>query len=267
MKKAAIATCLLALAPLAGAEWFEVKSVTSYNQLVAARPNAPANTINIRIRNLENIEDIQMDRTKVLLSGLSTQQLAKDALMGQLVWIENLQEESGTYVGSVYLSYEQMVRGYAKQRLVGGQTLTPELKAIIQEIYRRMVRSFETATIPEDSIASADNAPKTAFKKAYERATGTASKQKNDKSAAYPTDYFTYDTYYTDDYLKAIFAYEALSWYKEEGQFLPINIQKMFVTWLSQYQTATDQRAKDLEKKILDLTVRYELYKDFAFED
>ena len=114
MKKTVFALCFIASCMSVHAEWFEVRSVTSYNQIVAARPNAPANTIKIRIKNLDNIEDIQMDRSKVLLSGKSTLQLAQDMLGGQLVWIEDLQEESGIYVGTIYLSYEQVVRAYAK---------------------------------------------------------------------------------------------------------------------------------------------------------
>ena len=258
MRKIAILFCLCVLGPLSRAEWFEVKSVISYNQVVAVRPNAPANSIKIRIKNLENIEDIQMDRTKMLFSGKSALQLAQDALKGQLVWIEDLQEESGIYVGTVYLSYEQMIRGFAEQRMVGGQTLTPQIREMVLDIYRRMLRSLDTTETYENDAL---------FIEAFNRTVGTRIDPKNAQIKSDPRSYFSYDVCYTHTYLKGIFVYEALSWFKEEGQFLPIEIQQTFVDWVAQYQNATDQRAKMLEMKIRDLTVRYDLYKDFLFDD
>ncbi len=267
MKKLALAAIALAFCTSTRAEWFQVKSVTSYNQITAIRPNEPNNEVTIRINNLENIEDIQQDRTKVLLSGQSAKDLAKATLQGQLVRIENLTEDSGIFTGDVYLSYEQMVRGYAKQRLVGGQTITPEIKATIQDICRRMLRNLDTATFPEShnaAIPDEEKREETYFQKAYKRAT---SNPNNKDDGTYVRDYFTYDDCYGQDYLKGIFTYEALSWFKDEGQFLPINIQKTYLNWLSQYQVSPDQKAKDLEKKIRDMTVRYRLYRDFLFGD
>lgn len=78
--------------------------------------------------------------------------------------------------------------------------------------------------------------------------------------------YFTFDTYYTNPYLKGIFAYEALDWFKNIGQFLPENIQKMYIGWLAAYQNAQPKAARDLEVKIRDMTVRYELYQNFIFD-
>lgn len=258
MKKIVTLLSLFALGSTAQAEWFEVKSVISYNQVVAARPNAPANTIKIRIKNLENIEDIQMDRSKMLLSGTSALQLAKDTLQGQLVWIEDLQEESGIHVGTLYLSYERMIRGYAEQRMVGGATLPPKIKQMVLEIYRRMLRSLDTSETYEND---------TLFIEAFNRAVGKQINPKNVTIRTNPQSYFSYDVCYTHTYLKGVFVYEALSWFKAEGQFLPLEIQETFVSWLAQYQNATDQRAKMLEMKIRDMTVRFELYKDFLFDD
>ncbi len=254
MKRNTLLLCSLALCLTSQAEWFEVQSVSSYNQIVASRPNAPANTIKIRIKNLANIEDIQMNRSKVLLSGQSALELAEDVLQGQLVWIENLEEESGIHVGTIYLSYEQMIRGYAKQRMIGGQTVTPEVKEMVKDIYERMLRNLNTSTTFEDDAL---------FLEAYNRAVGIKIASKNATIQSDSDGYFSYDTCYAHEYLKGIFAYEALAWFKEEGQFLPTNIQKMYLTWLSQYQGASDQRAKTLEMKIRDLTARHALYKDF----
>ncbi|MBN2161704.1 MAG: hypothetical protein JXR25_08955 [Pontiellaceae bacterium] len=253
MKKSVLLLAICGLSLSTYAEWYSVQSVTSYNQIVASKANTPANTIKIRIRNLENVEDIQSNRSKVLLSGQSTIQLAKDALKGQLVWIEDLMEEGDGYVADIYLSYEQMVRGYAKQRMVGGQTVSPEIKAMVQDLVNKMFSSLrDTSSIYENDAE---------FLSAYKRAADMVGATGTKKS------YFTYDVSYTHDYLKGIFIYEALCWFKEEGQFLPAGIQDMYITWLSQYQKATDQRAKGLEMKIRDMTVRYELYKDFLFDD
>lgn len=229
----------------AQAEWYQVKSVVSYNRITAFKPNEPANEINIRIKNLENIEDIQMGRSKVLLAGKSAQTLAKDTLEGQLVWIENLVEESGIYVGNVYLSYEQVVRGFASQRMVGGQTISPEIKASIREIYKRMLRHLDSPGVFENDAL---------LREANIR-------------AAQGSTVFSCDTCYEYDYLKGIFVYEALDWFKAEGQFLSSDVQEIYITWLGQYQTATAQRAKALEQKIRDMTVRYDLYKDFLYDD
>ncbi len=267
MKQFSILLCSFALCLTTYAEWFQVDSVISYNQIVAYRPNESANTIKIRIRNLENIEDIRMDRSKVLLSGSSSLQLAKDILEGQLVWIDELEESSGIFVGNVFPSYEQIVRGYAKQRMVGGQTVPADVKAKIQDIYRRMISNLSTTSFYEDEAL---------FRKAFARASGAGEiaekdQSNNDVSSSVffgGKSYFTYEAdCYTHEYTKGIFAYEALSWFKEEGQFLPADIQRMFIAWLSQYQTAQDQRAQALEMKIRDLTVRYKLYKDFLFDD
>jgi hypothetical protein len=229
----------------AHAEWYQVKSVESYNRIVAFKPNEPANEIKIRIKNLENIEDIQMGRSKVLLSGKSAQDLAKDTLRGQLVWIENLVEDSGIYVGNVFPSYEQVVRGFANQRMVGGQTISPGIKTQIQEIYKRMLRHLDSPGVFEDE-------------KVIDEA--------NQKAAAGQS-VFSCEDCYEYDYLKGIFVYEALNWFKEIGQFLSPDVQTMYISWLAQYQTATLQRAKGFEQKIRGIVVRYELYKDFIFDN
>ncbi len=265
MKTTAIMFSALTFCLTAHAEWFEVQSVISYNQIVASRPNAPANTIKIRIKNLENIEDIQMDRSKVLLSGKSTIDLAKDSLLGQLVWVEDLKEESGIHVGNVYLSYEQMIRGYAKQRMVGGQTVPPEVKAKLEGIFKVMLRNINTSANYEDDALFLQ-----AFNQTVENNNRRAVQNNQQNPAQIKTDprsYFSYDVCYTHEYLKGIFVYEALNWFKDEGQFLPADIQAMFVDWLASYQGAGEQRAKGLEMKIRDMTVRYELYKDFLLGD
>ena len=227
------------------AEWYQVRSVESYNRIIAFKPNEPANEIKIRIKNLENIEDIQMERSKVLLAGQSAQNLARDILAGQLVWIENLVQDSGIYVGNVFPSYEQVVRGFAKQRMVGGQSISPEVKVKIQEIYKLMLRHLDSPGVFEND----------------------ARLQAANQKAAAGQSVFSCDNCFDYDYLKGLFVYEALVWFKEIGQFLPLDVQTMYISWLAQYQSATLQRAKGLEQKIRGMVVRYELYKDFIIDD
>lgn len=238
MKRTYILLASLAICTGAHAEWFQIESVSSYNKVTAIRPNAPANKISIRIKNLENIEDIQVNRNKVLFSGKSAQDLAQDTLKGQLVWIENLEEESGTYVGNVYLSYEQVVRAFAKQRMVGGQTVSAEIQKLLVNISKQMLKDLDTQSTNETKPHNV---------------TGN--------------ELYSLESYYNDPYLKGIFVYETLVWYKEKGQFLPDEIQKILLTWVSQYQSAMGQRASILEMKIRDMTARYELYRDFIFDE
>jgi hypothetical protein len=58
-----------------------------------------------------------------------------------------------------------------------------------------------------------------------------------------------------------------LYWFKYTGQFLPTNIQEIYLAWLMQYQTANPQQGKILEQKVRDMTVRYDLYMDFIFDE
>lgn len=229
----------------AHADWYQVRSVESYNKIVAVKPNEPANEIRIRIRNLENIEDIQRGRSKVLLAGKSAGDLARDTLTGQLVWVENLVEDNGIYVANVFPSYEQVVRGFASQRMVGGQTIAPELKVEINNIYKRMLDHLDRPGVFEN-----DNMLREANRKAEEGRS-----------------VFSCENCYEYEYLKGIFVYEALNWFKETGQFLSMDVQKLYISWLAQYQTATLQRAKGLEQKMRDMVVRYDLYRDFIFDE
>jgi len=247
MKKLVVFSVLLMITATVQAEWFQVQRVTSYNQISAIRPDAPANAITIRIRNLQNIRDIQVNPTKVLLSGKSALELARDCLEGQLVWIEEeeLDEESGIYVGSIYLSYEQVIRAFAEQRMVGGQTITPELKNKINQIATKMLRQLDTNQPFESTQAYIEG----------------------NKRAKDPNTIFSFDLCYQEEYLKGVFVYEALTWFKDTGQFLPDAIQSTYIGWLQEYQSAPDQRAGAIEMKIRGMTVRYQLFEDFIFDD
>ena len=263
----------------AHAEWYQIKSVESYNKIVAFKPNEPANEIRIRIKNLENIEDIQSGRSKVLLGGKSAQDLARDILEGQLVWIENLVEDSGIYVANAFPSYEQVVRGFAEQRMVGGQTITPAIKSKLQQIAKRMLQNMDSSDTLNDRAASKRvNQYAAAIQSGQDGAAININNIKMDDmngganislhfNGFEGLSPFTYDDCYLHEYLKGIFVYEALYWFKYTGQYLPANIQEIYVTWLMEYQIANPQQGKVIEQKIRDMVVRYDLYKDFIFDD
>jgi len=268
MKKYALAAMVMAMYSVSHAEVFQVKSVTSYNIITATQPNTPGTEVTIRINNLDDIDAIRENRVKVLLSRQSALDLSKAMMEGQLVRIENLTEDGGTYVGDVYLSYEQVVRGYAKQHLVGGNGVAPEIKKQVMNIAEKMIRQLDSAQMFDD-----DNALREAQKKAQlakNQFTGASTVLDKDsanwlKEQAEQT-YFTLDSYYMNDYLKCIFVYEALLWYKDIGQFLPEGVQKLYIGWVASYQNSQPQKARDLEVRIRDMTVRYELYQDFIFD-
>ena len=93
---------------------------------------------------------------------------------------------------------------------------------------------------------------------------------KNERNG-YGIEYYPKKGYYKGYFLngkrqgKGIFVYEALTWFKEIGQFLSPDVQTMYISWLAQYQTATSQRAQGLEQKIRGMVVRHDLYRDFLF--
>jgi hypothetical protein len=202
----------------AQAEWYQVKSVESYNRIVAFKPNEPANEIKIRIKNLENIEDIQMGRSKVLMSGKSARDLARDTLAGQLVWVDNLVEDSGIYVGNVFPSYEQVVRGFANQRMVGGQTITPAIKSKLQQIVARMLQNMNSSdTLDDTAVSKRVNQYSAAIQSGQDASIsinnidmanmdGGAKMSLNFKGFEGLSP-FTYDDCYLHDYLKGVFVY------------------------------------------------------------
>jgi hypothetical protein len=57
--------------------------------------------------------------------------------------------------------------------------------------------------------------------------------------------------------------YDALLWFKERGQFLPGNIQELFVGWLEQYQKRLPQDSEFLAERINSMMENNDLYQDF----
>ena len=131
----------------AHAEWYRVRSVPTYNTIMAALADGANDPIVIRIRNLEKIEYIQPDAEKVLIGGEEAISLAKRVLLGQLVWIENLAPEEGAYAADVYPSFEQVITAYKEKRIVNGDNISESTKEKLKIIYKQMMEHLNLTAI------------------------------------------------------------------------------------------------------------------------
>ena len=68
---------------------------------------------------------------------------------------------------------------------------------------------------------------------------------------------------YENEYSKALFIYDSLNWFKKTGQFLPSDVQEVYVDWVSDYYSESGTTARELEVKIQDMWKRHDLYRDF----
>jgi len=220
-----ILALLIAASFSARAEWYAVTKVHNYNTIDAqiSKGGGSKSSIRIRIANLEKIEYITNDRTKVLLGGSEPKKLLESVMLGQIVWIDQLESINGEYVGYVYPSYEQVLKGYMKRRLTGSYTLSPAVKQKLSTVRSRMLSDLRNG-----------------------KPTG------NKGQAAYE-----------NEYSKALFIYDSLNWFKKTGQFLPSDVQEVYVDWVSDYYSESGTTARELEVKIQDMWKRHDLYRDF----
>lgn len=220
---------VLTMGVTARAEWYVVTKVLSYNKIQAqlSKGTGSKSGIVIRIKNLERIEYITNDRAKVLLGGSDSKKLLESIVPGQIVWIDQLESINGENVAYLYPSYEQLLKAYMKHRMTGSYTLTPAVKQSLISVHKRMISAMKNGS-PNGSET----------KKAYE-----------------------------NEYSKALFVYDGLNWFKKTGQFLPSDVQEIYVDWLGDYLTSNGTSARDYEIKIRDMQKRNDLYRDFLFEE
>lgn len=245
-----ISGLVLACCTVAHAEWYKVDKVLEYNVLNVSKLAESQPSIKVRAENLDRIEYIH-DSKKVLLGGKEAKELAKEMLGGQIVWIENLRDEGGMMTGSISVSYEQVMNVFMKHRLAGGYVTTPDVRAQLVLIYRKMLDTLDA------------NNPILGKKSK----TSSKASSKTESKSSSPASVVQTENAYGNEYTRAMFVYECLSWYKETGQFLPVHVQKLFVKWLKSFQSDTIQRAKYAEQKLRDLMKHAGLYRDFLFED
>lgn len=231
------AICLISamFAASAHAEWYYVTAIVDYNKITAhlAKGADGKKDITIRIANLENIEDIQDDRRKVLLSGSEPKELARQMFLKQVVWVDQLEVKNGENVAYVFPSYDQVLRVYTNRRLTGTYSVSAEMRDNVKKIYTRMLTDLNSEK--PSTKADGNNA-----------SSGTA---------------------YENSYSKALFTYDALNWFKKKGQFLPDEVQSIYIGWVRSYQAANGLDAKALEIKISDMQKNSDLYIDFIFEE
>lgn len=230
-----IVMLLLGLGVSAQAEWYVVTKVLGYNkiQVQFSEGGASKSSITVRVKNLEKIEYITNDREKVFLGGTEPKRLLEQLTLGQIVWLEGFESINGENLAHLYPSYEQILKVFMKRRMTGGYTISPAIKMKLKNISKKMISAMRNGSPPRNAGGSKD-APKMA---------------------------------YENDYLKALFVYDSLDWFKKTGQFLPRAAQELYVDWLSDFMTATGNDARDFETKIKDMQKRYSLYQDFLFEE
>lgn len=151
--------------------------------------------------------------------------------LGQIVWLEGLENINGEYVAHLYPSYESVLKVFMNRRMTGAYTISPAVKVKIQNVMKKMVSTMRNANPPRN--ASTKDDPKMA---------------------------------YEAEYSKALFVYDALDWFKKTGQFLPGDVQELYIDWMGDYLTATGNDARDYETKIKDMQKRHALYRDFLFD-
>lgn len=243
--KTLISTIMALCSITVHADWYYVAAVTDYNKITAhlADPAADQKDIQIRIANLENIENIQNDRIKVLFSGADPQQLAREILEHQVVWIDRLEVNNGENVANVYPSYDQVLRAFTERRIGGTYSISPAAMQKIKRVSSRMLFKLATETPnrnPRQTVRS--NIPENGS--------------------------HSYDLgWYENEYSRALFVYDALNWFKHEGQYLPVKVQDVYIGWLDAYMNASGVDALSFEIKIQDMQKRSALYRDFYFDE
>jgi hypothetical protein len=73
--------------------------------------------------------------------------------------------------------------------------------------------------------------------------------------------------WYENEYSRALFVYDGLNWFKQQGQYLPEKVQSVYIGWLDDYLNTSGVDALYLEIKVQDMQKRSELYRDFLFEE
>lgn len=231
------------------AEWYHVNAVPTYNTILATKADGEAEPITIRIRNLEKIEYIQSDPEKTLIGGKETLFLSKSILQGQLIWIENLQPEEGAYVADVYPSFEQVVTVYKESRIINGDNISNAVKGKLKIIYKQMLADVNItpqSAEPESQQTAQDVREK--LQGIYE---ATLSKLRSgDQKLSVASDS---DKQYESGFQRALFTANAIVWFRDKGQYLQPEGQKIFVDLLQSFQNDSDANARYTQVRIEEI--------------
>ncbi|MEN7972486.1 MAG: hypothetical protein ABFR47_01490 [Verrucomicrobiota bacterium] len=254
-------TCLLMIllaCSVARAEWYRVNSVSSYNTITAVKADGEAEAIVIRIRNLEKIEYIQSDPEKVLIGGAEAISLAKSVLQGQLVWVENLKTEEGAYTADIYPSFEQVVVAYKERRIVNGDNVNEGVRKKLQIIYKQMLADINLA--PQSVDAQSQQVAKATREKLQKIYVNTLSSIRSG-DAKLSTNGQPIKQY-ESSFQRALFTANAIVWFRDKGQLLQPEAQKIFVDLLQGFQSDNAQTARYTQIRIEEIMKNETLFKE-----
>jgi len=254
-------TCILTILLFCGAaqaEWYRVDSVPAYNTIKAVKADGETEPIVIRIRNLEKIEYIQPDPEKVLIGGEEAISLARNILQGQLVWVENLQTEEGAYVADVYPSFEQIITVYKEKRIVNGDNISAATKEKLKIIYKQMLADINITPLSAEN--KSQQTAKEAREKIHSIYEGTLSRIRSgdQKRSANSESVKQYES----SFQRALFSAKAIVWFREKGQYLQPEAQKIFVDLLQSFQNDADVNARYTQIRIEKIMSNEALFRE-----
>jgi hypothetical protein len=217
----------------------------------------------IRIRNLEKIEFIQPDPEKILLGGEEAIALAKGILQGQLVWVENLQAEEGTYAADIYPSYEQVVHAYKQRRVVNGDNVTAEIKQKIRIIYEQMLDDLDLAPLTKQARTQAEQTASEAQKRMFDIYDGMLSDIRLIRPKIRTGDQKEEEIEsYESDFNRTLFIMDAIVWFREKGQFMRPEAQKLFVDLLQSFPNESGADARHTQVKLDTMMKKESFFKE-----
>jgi len=233
------------------AEWYRVDSVSAYNTITAAKADGKAEPVGIRIRNLDKIEYIQSDPEKILIGGEEALSLSKSILSGQLVWVENLQAEEGAYVADIYPSFEQVVTVYKTKRIVNGDNVKADISQKLKIIYKQMLADINIT--PMSAEAKSQQTAKEAREKLHNIYMNTLSNIRSGDAKLSKGSYNEPSKQYENSFQRAIFSANAIVWFRDKGQYLQPEAQKLFVDLLQSFQNDVPSNARYTQLRIEEI--------------
>lgn len=240
------------------AEWYRVDFVSSYNTIKASKAGGETEPIAIRIRNLEKIEYIQSDPEKVLIGGEEALFLSRSILQGQLVWVENIQPEEGAYVADVYPSFEQVVTAYKESRIINGDNVSAAVKGKLKIIYKQMLADINIT--PQSAEAESQQTAKDVREKLHGIYEATLSRLRSgDQKLSVASDS---DKQYESGFQRALFTANAIVWFRDKGQYLQPEGQKIFVDLLQSFQNDSDANARYTQVRIEEIMKNEALFRE-----
>ena len=249
---------------VAHAEWYRVDSVPAYNTIKAVKADSEKEPVVIRIRNLEKIEYLRPKSEKVLIGGSEAISLARSILLGQLVWVENLQEEEGAHVADIYPSFEQVITVYKERRIVNGDNVSEGTKEKLKIIYKQMLEEFNLATLLPASDAQAQQISKDVRSTLRTIYTRTLSNLRSDVPTVGPAEKQEdgASKQYDGNFQRALFTADAVAWFQKKGQYMHPLAQRLFIDLLQDFQSDANSEARYTLIRIREIMKKEAFFKE-----